>query len=175
MDGTLRDKLKEGPLSVKEALKIVLNVAMALEYAHKEFALVHRDIKPENVLFKGEVYKLSDWGLASVQTMLTASGYTGTIFYSAPEQFDKSFGSISFWTDVWQLGAMFYEMITGELPFGKELGEVIKNVLYGEPKKPEGIDKEVWELIKAMLNKKPSERITLSELIFRIKELIEKL
>jgi len=60
MDGTLRDKLKEGPLPVKEALKIVLNVAVALEYAHKEFALVHRDIKPENVLFKGEVYKLSD-------------------------------------------------------------------------------------------------------------------
>ncbi|MHA1471123.1 MAG: protein kinase domain-containing protein, partial [Candidatus Asgardarchaeia archaeon] len=66
MEGSLRDLLNKKSFQIKEALEIVLQIALALNYAHSEFNLVHRDIKPENILFKGDIFKLSDWGLSKI-------------------------------------------------------------------------------------------------------------
>ena len=172
MEGTLRQQISKEKLSIEKALSIVLDVAFALDYAHREFMIVHRDLKPENILYKNGTYKLSDWGLGGVQTLLSTSGFKGTIAYSAPEQFDASVGSISQWTDVWQLGVVLYELVAGKLPFGKSPGETVRRVLYEEPERPEGISDELWQLIQDMLKKKPSERITVSEVIKRLRALL---
>jgi len=170
MDNTLRDVLRnKGRLSEKETLEIILDIAQALQYAHKEFYIVHRDVKPENILSKGGIYKLSDWGLAGIQTQISASGFKGTIAYSAPEQFDPSVGNISQWTDVWQLGAVMYELVAGEPPFGKDVAIVVKKVLHEELKRPEGITDNLWELIQDMLKKKPEERIPMHKVISKIR------
>ncbi|MGQ4916027.1 MAG: serine/threonine-protein kinase, partial [Candidatus Asgardarchaeia archaeon] len=172
MDGTLRDKIKEQKLSKKQIIRIILDIAQALEFAHKEYGLIHKDIKPENILYKGDVYKLSDWGLSGVQQLISKSGYSGTIAYSAPEQFDKKIGAISYWTDVWQLGVVFYELLTGRLPFGTELAEVVKNVLNVEPKRPDDISDELWNLIQGMLQKDPKERLSISDVVKRLRDLL---
>ena len=170
MDGTLRNILNEkGKLDEKEALKIILDIALGLQYAHKDFYLVHRDIKPENILYKGDVYKLSDWGLGGLQTLIVTGELKGTVAYFAPEQFDPSFGNVSQWTDVWQLGAVLYEIVAGEPPFGKELNVVVNRVLREEPKRPEGISDSLWQLIKDMLKKNPTERPTMYDVISRIR------
>ncbi|MGQ4915909.1 MAG: serine/threonine-protein kinase, partial [Candidatus Asgardarchaeia archaeon] len=172
MEGTLRDILRsKGKLSEKEAINVISDIASALLYAHKDFYLVHRDIKPENILIKEGIHKLSDWGLAGVQTLISTSRYVGTIAYSAPEQFDPSIGTVSQWTDVWQLGVVLYELVAGEPPFGKDLGVVVNNVLHKDPIRPEGISDDLWSLIKEMLNKKPSERPSIADVIKRIKRM----
>jgi len=172
MDGTLRQQISKEKFDIARALNVVLEIAFALDYAHRDFMIVHRDIKPENILYKNGTYKLSDWGLGGVQTLISTTGYKGTVAYSAPEQFDASFGNVSQWTDVWQLGVVLYELVAGELPFGASIGETVRRVLYEEPKRPEGISDELWQLITDMLKKKPEERITVQEVIKRIRLLL---
>ena len=171
MEESLRQQILRGRIDLRAALDIILEIAFALDYAHSEFMIVHRDIKPENILYKNGVYKLSDWGLARVQTAISTSGYKGTIAYSAPEQLDASFGSIGPWTDVWQLGVVLYELVTGELPFGSAIGEAVRRILYDEPKRTEYISDELWDLIINMLKKKPQERITMKDVIKRLREI----
>jgi len=161
-------------LNEKEALEVFLDISQALQYAHKEFYIVHRDVKPENILFKDGIYKLSDWGLAGIQTQISTSGFKGTIAYSAPEQFDASFGNISQWTDVWQLGAVLYELVAGKPPFGKDVASVVKSVLHDEPERPEGISDDLWQLIQDMLKKKPEERPPMHKIISRIRAIQTK-
>jgi len=168
MKDTLRNKLAtEKKLSPKEAVSIIRDIAMALNYAHKDYNIVHRDIKPENILISREgIYKLSDWGLASMQILMgQTTGYKGTLVYSAPEQFDPNFGKIGPWTDVWQLGAVFYELIAGEPPFGLDPAQVVNKVLKSDLAPITGVPKELNELIQKMLQKKPTERITMEEVI----------
>ena len=170
MEGTLRSTLEtKKKLDEKEVLKIALDIASALNYAHKEFYIVHRDIKPENILYKEGIYKLSDWGLAGIQAQISASGFKGTVAYSAPEQFDPAIGNVSQWTDVWQFGATIYELAAGEPPFGTEMSRVVKGVLHDEPQRPEHISDELWSLLKDVLKKKPQERPSMYEVIRRLR------
>ncbi|MGQ4915214.1 MAG: protein kinase domain-containing protein [Candidatus Asgardarchaeia archaeon] len=134
----------------------------------------HRDLKPENILYKGDVYKVSDWGLTSIANLMsTSGGYVGTVVYSAPEQFDASFGGTGPWTDVWQLGVILYEMISGKLPFGTSIPVAIKNILYGDPEKLESVPSELWNLILDMLQKDPKRRPLMKDVIKRIKLLLD--
>ena len=126
VDGANLRMLEQGSrLSPREALQLIPQICDALQYAHDE-GVVHRDIKPENVLVdrKGRV-KIADFGLAKILGVdanalrLTAEGQVmGTPHYMAPEQIEKPL-SVDHRADIYALGVVFYEMLTGDLPLGK--------------------------------------------------------
>ena len=126
MDGmNLRELIQTKKLTQAEALEIVPELCKALHYAHCE-GLVHRDIKPENVLFDGRGHvKIADFGLAKLvvgtktdPTLTGTAQFMGTPYYMAPEQWDSS-RSIDHRVDLYALGVVIYEMLTGQLPLGR--------------------------------------------------------
>jgi predicted Ser/Thr protein kinase len=125
VDGlNLRQLERAGKLSPQEALKIVPQICEALQFAHDE-GIVHRDIKPENILLdnKGRV-KIADFGIAKILgrepdvALTQTQGVLGTPQYMAPEQVERP-QSVDHRADIFSLGVVFYEMLTGELPLGK--------------------------------------------------------
>lgn len=126
VDGVnLRQIEQAGKLSPREALQIIPQICEALQFAHDE-GIVHRDIKPENVLVdkKGRV-KIADFGLAKLLGIPTgelrltgARDVMGTPHYMAPEQVEHP-QTVDHRADIYSLGVVFYEMLTGELPLGK--------------------------------------------------------
>ena len=127
---TLKDRLAEGPLSVKEALQKALEIAEALEGAHKQ-NIVHRDLKPSNIMLTPESHvKVMDFGLAKLfipaqgigieentkSQPLTETGMTpGTPSYMSPEQIRAK--TVDTRSDVFSFGILLYEMLTGVHPF----------------------------------------------------------
>jgi hypothetical protein len=163
-DESLEDYLKrKGVLDIKEAAYIIFNIAEGLKYAHSK-GIIHRDLKPHNILLKNGIPKISDWGLSRVLTKSSSTTrYAFTPYYAAPEQFSKKFGSIDKWTDVWQLGVIFYQLITGKLPYdGDDFVELMTAITTENPIKPTEInpqiDKEIENIILKCLNKKPEDR-----------------
>jgi TolB-like protein/tRNA A-37 threonylcarbamoyl transferase component Bud32 len=138
---TLRDKIRKKSLTAEEALTLAGQVAAGLEEAHQK-GVVHRDIKSANIMItaKGQA-KVMDFGLAKLQggLSLTKSQTTlGTVPYMSPEQAHG--GEIDLRTDIWSLGVVLYEMLTGELPFkGDRDQTVIHAILSREPKSPSKI------------------------------------
>jgi eukaryotic-like serine/threonine-protein kinase len=152
VDGTsLRQIIQAGTTTPRQALQIVSQVCDALQYAHEE-GVVHRDIKPENILIdkKGRA-KIADFGLAKLlegergDLTLTGSHQTmGTPHYMAPEQWEKPH-TVDHRADIYSLGVVFYELLTGELPLGRfappshkiqvdvKLDEVVLKTLAKEP------------------------------------------
>ena len=126
VDGvTLREIIATGDLSSQEALRIVPEICSALQFAHDE-GVVHRDIKPENILLdrSGRV-KIADFGLAMLLeqqprniTLTQTDQVMGTLHYMAPEQI-RGERSIDHRADIFSLGVVFYELLTGELPIGR--------------------------------------------------------
>jgi len=126
VDGVnLRQLIREKALSPSQALEIVPGLCEALQYAHNE-GVVHRDIKPENILLdrKGRI-KIADFGLAKMlsdhasDAVLTGTRQVvGTPQYMAPEQMQGA-SSVDHRADLYSLGVVFYEMLTGELPIGR--------------------------------------------------------
>nr|WP_238516260.1 protein kinase [Thermococcus gammatolerans] len=150
------------PLPVDEASLIVFNIAEGLKYAHSK-KIVHRDLKPSNVLLKNGLPKISDWGLSKVleESMSATTTTSFTPFYAAPEQIDKKFGHTDERTDIWQLGVIFYELVTGRLPFEGSLSQVMMGILRDDPVPPGQINpeaKEVEPIIMKMLAKRKEER-----------------
>jgi len=140
---------KEGRLDPRQAMRILTAVCDAIETAHRG-GVLHRDLKPENILLPGVGVdaKVLDFGVAKVvadeapapdrlqtsdQSLLTTAGMIiGTPAYMAPEQFHGT--ALDGRTDVFSLGVVAYEMLTGELPFGRgSLGEVILAHARGAP------------------------------------------
>ena len=125
VDGlNLRQLERAGKLSPREAVQIVPQICEALQFAHDE-GIVHRDIKPENILLdkKGRV-KIADFGIAKILgrepdvAITETGGSIGTPHYMAPEQMEKP-TTVDHRADIFSLGVVFYEMLTGELPLGK--------------------------------------------------------
>lgn len=126
VDGiTLRQAISDGILSPRASLEVVQQVCLALEYAH-EMRIVHRDIKPENVLLdrRGRI-KIADFGLAKMLgdragdiTLTRSHQIMGTFVYMAPEQIEAP-SSVDHRADLYSLGVMFYELLTGHLPVGR--------------------------------------------------------
>lgn len=126
VDGVnLRQAMRSGRFSPREALAIVPQICAALQYAHEQ-GVLHRDIKPENILLdsRGQV-KIADFGIAKLvgeratDFTLTASGARlGTPHYMAPEQIESP-SAVDHRADIYSLGVVFYELLTGELPLGR--------------------------------------------------------
>lgn len=116
--GSLRRTLKDGPVAVGMVVAWIAQAAEALSYAHSR-GVVHRDIKPDNLLLSEDgAIKVADFGLARVlQPDEEARTRAGTIQYMAPEHLK---GEVTFLSDLWSLGVVFYELLTGRLPFRAE-------------------------------------------------------
>jgi Tol biopolymer transport system component len=132
---TLKEKIKEGPLQLREAVRIAEQIARGLAAAHEK-GIVHRDIKSANVMLTGkDQVKIMDFGLAKVAagSLVTKAGTTlGTISYMSPEQARGE--TVDCRTDVFSLGVILYEMITGQLPFkGEYESAIIYAILNTDP------------------------------------------
>ena len=155
VDGpNLRQVERARKLSPREATQIIPQICEALQYAHDE-GIVHRDIKPENVLLdkKGRV-KIADFGLAKIlgrepqDFRLTSAGQVmGTPNYMAPEQVEHP-QEVDHRADLYSLGVVFYEMLTGELPLGK----------FGPPSRMVQVDVRLDEVVMHALEKEPERR-----------------
>jgi serine/threonine protein kinase len=161
---SLRTRLNHGPLSIKEAVDIAIQMARGLEKAHSK-KIVHRDIKPANVLITedGQV-KIVDFGLAKLAglTLITKQGTTlGTISYMSPEQTEGI--DIDHRADIWALGVVFYEMLGGERPFKGDYDQAVMYSILNEDPKPikdlnSEIPKELQQIINRALQKDPDLR-----------------
>ncbi len=156
---TLKDRVEKGPIEIDEAIKITLQICEGLEKAHKN-EIMHRDIKPANIFITTDgIVKILDFGLAKSkgQTQLTQMGSTvGTVDYMSPEQATGSM--VDKRTDIWSLGVMFYEMITGQRPFAGEYEQaVIYSILNTEPDLS-NVSNELASIINRSVNKSVEQR-----------------
>ena len=171
VDGvTLQHLLVGGRVATREALAIVPQICDALQYAHDQ-GIVHRDIKPENILLdrRGRV-KVADFGLAKIvghagepaaaggqgaaATLTDAGKVMGTPQYMSPEQLQAP-GGVDHRTDIYALGVVFYQMLTGELP-GKKIEP---------PSKKVAIDVRLDEVVLRALERKPEQRYQQASLL----------
>ena len=165
IDGpNLAEKIKERPLPLDEALDIAVQIAEGLQEAHEQ-SVVHRDIKPSNVMLdrRGRV-KIMDFGLAAVadRTRLTKSGTTlGTPAYMSPEQAQGQ--TVDRRTDIWALGVVLYEMLTGKHPFPGEYEQAVVYSIINEDAEPitsirAGLPMELERILGKALAKDKEER-----------------
>jgi hypothetical protein len=155
VDGAnLRQVQQSGGLSPDQALQIIPQICEALQFAHDQ-GIVHRDIKPENLLLNKEGrVKITDFGIAKIlganadTTWLTGGReVVGTPHYMAPEQIETP-TAVDHRADIYSLGVVFYEMLTGELPLGK----------FAPPSKQVQIDVRLDEVVLRTLEKEPARR-----------------
>lgn len=169
VDGVnLRQAIQARSVEPKEALSMVGQVCDALQYAHEE-GVVHRDIKPENILLdKRGRLKIADFGLAKLlghdtqnHRLTHTHQVMGTLGYMAPEQMEGS-KEVDHRADLYALGVVFYELLTGELPMGR----------FAPPSQKIQVDVRIDEVVLKTLEKEPERRYQKASLI---KEDVERI
>ena len=155
IDGVnLRETILATEYSATEALAVISQICDALQYAH-DAGVVHRDIKPENILVdRSGVVKIADFGLAKLLsptpeefTLTGTRQVLGTLKYMAPEQIEKP-EQVDHRADLYSLGVVFYEMLTGELPIGR----------FAVPSSKAEINQRLDDVVLKTLEKEPNER-----------------
>src|SRR5437588_3055629 len=165
--GQLDEVVRREPMSIRQAAELIAKVARTVHYAH-EHGILHRDIKPGNILLdaKGEPH-LTDFGLArlveSESTVTRTLEVLGTPSYMAPEQALGNNAQLTRATDVYGLGAVLYQLLTGHPPFaGGTTYETIKLLLDTEPRQPrlwnKKVDRELSTICLKCLEKDPKRR-----------------
>jgi len=163
----LDEVVSRGSISVRQAAELIAKVARTVHYAH-EHGILHRDIKPGNILLdaNGEPH-LTDFGLARLvehgSTVTGSLEVMGTPSYMAPEQAVGNNAAVSKGTDVYGLGAVLYELLTGHPPFaGGTTYETIRMLLDSEPRQPRSwnrkIDRDLSDICLKCLEKNPRYR-----------------
>jgi len=161
---SLQARIERGPLNLDEAVDIAIQAASGLAKAHEK-GIVHRDIKPGNIFItKDGLVKIVDFGLAKLsgRTKLTRTGTSpGTVSYMSPEQLKG--GDVDHRSDIWALGVVLYEMITGETPFRGEYEQAMSYSIMNESPKPlrtlrPDVPLEMERLIEKTLSKDPNGR-----------------
>jgi len=172
---TLRDQLARGTFTPVEALQVTLQVGAALASAHA-IGIVHRDIKPENIMLRPDGYiKVVDFGLAKLTEALPEQRQTGdentqvlteprtlmgTVKYMSPEQLRE--GPVDERTDIWSLGVVLYEMLTGSTPFdARSRNDSVALILANEPAQlnfPDTVPLKLREIVNKALEKDGNKR-----------------
>jgi serine/threonine protein kinase/formylglycine-generating enzyme required for sulfatase activity len=161
--GTLRDQMTGQPLPEADALDTLDQIGEALDYVHDKYGIIHRDVKPENMLLDEEGnLRLADFGLvfsSDSGTRITEAGkrLVGTGRYMAPEQWQKQ--TLSRQTDLYALGILAYELLTGHLPFEHDNDLDLGNA-HRDQDLPEddALSPEQWRILQRATAKNPVER-----------------
>src|SRR3972149_633482 len=174
IDGTeLREKIISGPVKQNKALEIITRIADGLKTAHNK-GIVHRDIKSSNIMVTGDdQVKIMDFGLAKVKGsgLVTRVGTTmGTAAYMSPEQVSGE--KVDQRTDIWSLGIILYELLTGELPFKADYEAAWTYlILNKDPLKPSELDRKIPaqldSIVMKMLEKDRDKRYSNIEEFFK--------
>jgi serine/threonine protein kinase/tetratricopeptide (TPR) repeat protein len=161
---TLKERIGLGPLDAKEAVGVALQIARGLAKAH-ERGIVHRDIKPANTIVTVDrVAKILDFGLAKLvggARLTRTSSTLGTVAYMSPEQAGGK--DVDQRTDIWSLGVVLFEMLTGRLPFKGDYEQAMMYSILNEAPMPLAVlrpdtPKELQNIVAKALAKRPEER-----------------
>ena len=176
VDGSTLDKLLQSPkIEIKDACRIAFDVAAGLECAHSK-SIIHCDLKPKNILINniGEA-KITDFGIAKTKLATSTGGVGRTLIYAAPEQLT---GNPDYGTDVYQLGLVLYQMITGRNPYDiGSFGEIEKAIIEEIPDAPSTYISDARpldEIIMSCLAKESEKRPTIRALRDRLYEYMKK-
>ncbi|PKL62234.1 MAG: hypothetical protein CVV31_07175 [Methanomicrobiales archaeon HGW-Methanomicrobiales-2] len=148
------------PVPSPEAAMLMLNICEGLKYAHAR-SIVHRDLKPQNIMLSEGVPKITDWGLSKVVSSASLSASPSfTAHFAAPEQIRGDRKDER--TDIWQLGVILYELVTGRLPFtGESMVEIGMAIVTKVPERPGAVHPDAQPLdaiILKCLEKNPKQR-----------------
>jgi len=180
---SLAEHVKLQNIPQRDAVKIVLQVCEAVQYAHDR-GIVHRDLKPQNILIAPNGRPVvTDFGLAKQlyegDSVTVTGQIIGTPSYMSPEQASAKADAVGPQTDVYGLGAVLYCLLSGRPPFtGKSVAEILRDVLEAPPPSMKGaqppVNKELEEICRKCLAKKPSERFpTASALGLRLQQYLD--
>ncbi|CAD8100320.1 unnamed protein product [Paramecium sonneborni] len=160
-------------ISEEKLVQLLKQITKSISFLH-ENQLIHRDIKPENYIKVGEDYKLIDFGLITAQFRFRKTPNVGTVYYQAPELIDNLSQNYTQAIDVWSLGCLFYEIISGETLMKGNSQDQIQKIILAHKNNTTflyskinelNINKDIKDIIISMLDPKPSNRLKAKDVV----------